>query len=1200
MEIIFTRKILLYLCRNFKIGLALFLCVCISREGHAQQASPGITLSVKNASIESVFKSITKQSGFVFFYNYRLLSDSKPVTIEVKNANIKQALDACFADQPFSYTIQGKQVTVTEKVPPSKAAAPADWQLKGSVVDSTGKGLDAYVYVRGGTYVKTDNFGHFTIKLQPGVSIVVSAMGFDTQTIPTNSKMSDLRITMTRKVVKLNEVQVVSTGYQVLGRSNIAGSISSLKGSDLYLDGTTTIEQALQGKLPGVVVTNQSGQVGTRQTVRVRGTSTLFGSQDPIWVVDGVIQQDPLPFKATVLSTAAGSAGTASKDNFDFVRDYVASAIGWLNSYDIEDISVLKDASATAIYGVRAANGVIVITTKKGVAGPPSISYSLTANLSDKVSYDRLNLMNSQERIGVSEEIFNRGLVGGNTYGSNIGFSGALNDYLFGRATYAQFNDRVQYLETLNNNWFDILFRTPLSLTHNLSLSGGNANARYYSSFSYNNTNGTAKGNDSKGLTGSVGLTSQVTKKLNLSAKLSVSSRTTDGFYIVDPYTYASKTSRLIPAYNPDGSLFMYANSLGYSYNILNELNNTGSSNKGQTFNANVSANYEIIRGLNFQSLYSISNSNVTGNTYATERTAYIAQKRRYDYGAAKPSDPDYLKSPLPQGGEYNADDNQNTSWNFRNSLSFTRTFNNKHLLTVLTGFELNSTHYTGLSSTTYGYLRDRGMTFAVVPETYTTIIGSTTNVSPNVLTESQVHVKTDKLTNNMGVYGTASYTYDNRYVANFSIRNDRSNRFGQFTEEKFNPVLAGGLRWNLGREKWFDKTSWLTDMSVRGTLGYQRNVVSNASPNLILKIPTTPSSSVVDSFTGDYLLTISSLPYADLRFERTLSMNLGFDFSLFQNKVQATAEYYQKTAKDLVTYLTVPAEYGVLSMPINGGSLTNRGYELSAAFTPVRTSKFTWSVSLNTAKNYNNLVKTGIQNNATWRTAASGLFYKQGYPVSGLWAFDYTGINPANGYPIINLAVAPGSTPASDPTSYMKYVGKADPDFTGGIGTSFRYKMLSLNSSFFLQVGGKKFKAPAYSLINGVPAEIENLSRELLGRWTPTNTSAAFPGLPDARVGNTVVLPDGKTNTNVYEMYNYSTARVVSASMLRCNNISMSYSLPASIVTRLRTNAIRCGLGVTNPFQIVSRDFNGIDPEVATGAQPRVRSYSLNLSVVF
>ncbi|OCX52060.1 SusC/RagA family TonB-linked outer membrane protein [Mucilaginibacter sp. PPCGB 2223] len=1181
-----------------KLSLCLFIILLSAFLVKAQAQT--VSLSVKNTPLKTVFKSITKQTGFVFFYNYSILEKSKPVTIDLNKVTLKQALDACFENQPFTYAIQGKQVTVIARPSQKITVDPRlNILVKGFVKDSSGAPLPAItVLVRGTTqYTTTDKDGKFNISAPIRSFLVFSSINYNAKEVIVDDKSNDLVITLTRRVIHLGDVQVISTGYQDLRSSNIAGAVSSIKASALYFDGTNTLEQALQGKLPGVVVTNQSGQVGTRQKVRVRGTSTLLGSQEPIWVVDGVIQEDPLPFKATVLSTTLGNAGNATKDNFDYIRDYVGSSIGWLNPNDIDEITVLKDASATAIYGVRAANGVIVITTKKGQVGPPVITYGITVNTSERVTYDRLNLMNSQERIGVSEEIYNRGLVGGTNLNTSVGFAGALNDYLFGRITYTQFNAQVKYLETLNTDWFNILFRTPLSVSQNVSISGGNANTRYYGSFGYNSTNGTAIGNDLSGFTGSFGISTQVNSKLYISAKLSASSRTTDGFYLTDPYSYASKTSRVIPAYDQSDNLFYYANSAGRQYNIINELNNSGSSNKQQAFNANVSARYDIIKGLTLQSLYSLNNSSTSGNTYATEKTSYIAGIRNYDYGTVKPTDFAYLNSKLPIGGEYNADDNQNLSWNWRNSLSYTKTIHNKHVFTALIGEEFNSSHYTGMSATTYGYLRDRGLTFAIVPSQIST---SATTKAANTLVDAQIHNKTDRTANNVGVYATLNYSYDNRYVLNFSVRNDRSNRFGQYTEEKFNPVLAGGLRWNIANEKWFEHTDWLSGLSMRASWGYQRNVVTNVSPDLILKIPTSPAAAVTDQFTGDYLLTVGSLPYADLRFEKTISTNLGFDMSLFQNKVQASIDYYQKTARDLVTYLSVPAEYGVASMPINGGSLTNRGFEVSAGFTPVRTRDFTWTVSLNTAKNFSDLVKSGFQVNATWRTAASGAFNKEGYPVSGLWAFDFTGINPANGYPTINLQVAANGTPVTDPTSYMKYVGKADPDFTGGIGMNFRYKKLTLGSNFNLQVGGKKFLAPLYSLTNGVPSEFDNLSRSILNRWTPANTTATIPGLPDATVGNGILLPDGKTYTNVYEMYSYSTARVVNASELRCNSINLSYSLPDKIVTALRCKSIRAGAGVSQPFAIVSKDFNGVDPEVAAGGQPRVRSYSLNVNVSF
>jgi TonB-linked SusC/RagA family outer membrane protein len=1152
-----------------------------------------ITLNQNNVSLHRVFLEIRKQSGYDFVFDIKLMRKAKPVNIQVSNASIDQTLNLCFQNQPFEYTLNEKTIVVKEKEKSTIDKLAEFFKtitVTGRVTDVNGNILPGVTVAIKGTNkaTSTNLTGTFILpSVDEDAVLVFTSLTKETLELKLNGR-SKVEVVLKEKTMQLDEV-AVNTGYQILKKSDVVGSTATINAKELYLNGVNTIEQALQGKLAGVVVTNTSGLAGTKQTVRVRGTSTLSGSQEPIWVVDGVIQEEPLPFKAQTLNTN----GEITSDNFDYIRNFVGNSIKWLNPMDIEDITVLKDASATAIYGVRAANGVIVITTKKGQVGPPVISYSTNFSTTEKVTYDKLNLMNSKERVAVSKEIFNRGLTS-SFVNSNIGYAGALNDYLYKKSiTASQFNARVADLETANTNWFDLLFRTPISTSHNLSISGGNGNTRYYSSFGYNSTKGTAIGNDITGLTGNLSVTSQLSKKFSISTRLSASKNTTNGFYMVDPYGYAKDMNRAIRAYNPDGSLNFYQNKSGYLFNAISEQNNTGNTNKVLTANASINANYEIIEGLRIQSLFSYNATATNGESYATEQTEYIARSyRSYDYGLYKAVDAGYKASRMPVGGEYNIDQNNSNTWNWRNSISYNKVFNKKHAVAVMFGEEANSVRYTGYTSTTLGYLRDRGKSFAVLP--VSTVIGTITTI--NDLTTKFVPKVTDRLTNTMGLYLTSSYSYDSRYVVNMSVRNDRSNRFGQFTNEKFNPVWAGGLKWNIANEKWFNRSYWLSNLSVSGTFGYQRNIASNVSPDLIIKVPTGISSNNTDSNTGESLLTISSLPYGDLRWEENSSMNLGMDFSLFNSKISGSFQYYSKSGRELITSLTVPVEYGVTNMLINGGSMKNTGYEATLSFVPVRTRNFSWNVSLNTSKNNNTVTKIGAQL-INWSAAAAGSINKVGMPVSGFYAFRYTGIDPSNGYPKIDLSVAPGADP-NDPTSFMTYVGKLDPDFTSGLGMNFRYKMLTLNSGFYLQLGGKKFLAPLYTLTNNLPTEYQNLSRQLLDRWTPTHTTGTVPGLPDSSVP-LVSLPNGTGNKpTAYEMYNYSTDRVVSASTLRCNNINLNYSLSESLVKRLKCKNIFVGAGVSNPFAINSRDFKGLDAEVATGAQPRTRTYTVNLNL--
>ncbi len=1179
------RKMLIYmkLFRVFLVGVCLSLNLTLLAQGQVK-----VSLEMREVPLNEVLQEVSRQTQMDMVYNLNFIKGIVVKEIKVENRELKDFLNDLLPQYGLTYSFD-KNVVVVKVI--EKKEEKELRTIRGVVEDGKKVALPGVTIILKGTTIGTvtDVNGKFSLRIPQGIdSLVVSFIGMKTQYVKIMDEKTEYTIVMQEETTQLGEVVV--TGYQEFDKSRMAGSVASIKAEDLHFSGTNTLEQALQGRLPGVVITNTSGLVGVRQKTRVRGTSTLLGSQEPIWVVDGIIQEDPLPFDTKTFD----SAGEINSDNFDYIRNFVGSSIAWLNPNDIESITVLKDASATAIYGVRAANGVIVIKTKRGKSGAASISYSARLNVAEQVTYDKLELMNSKERVDVSREIFQRGLTA-NWTNNNIGYAGALNQYLKKEITKDEFERRVAKLETTNTDWFDILFRNPFSHSHSLSVSGGSEDVRYYASLSYNSTKGTAIGNDTESYGANVGLDMNLGKKLRASFTLSGSHATTDGFYIVDPYSYATSVNRAIAAYEDNGDLAYYQTSSGYLFNFINERNQTGTSNKNMSINTNLNLNYDFTESLRFQMLGSVNIASVVGESWATERTEYIAKIRFYDYGTVKPIDAEYKNSQLPVGGEYNQDENKTVSWNWRNSLSYDVVFNGVHTLTAMLGIELSSTRNTGFSSTIYGYLRDRGKSFATVPAVRVNPYSGAND--KNGLMDKFTRKITDRKTNQMGGYLTLNYAYDGRYVVNFSVRVDASNRFGRYANENFNPVWAGGLRWNVARESWFSRQNIVSDLSLRFSFGYQRNMATNYSPSLIVKIPSGSESQIVDVNTGDDLLDITSLPYEDLRWEKTTSYNYGVDLALFDNKIRVGFEYYMKKGRDIITSLLVPREYGIENMPINGGSMNNSGYDLSVSFTPVRTKNFTWDMNINTSKNNNEITKVGVQN-LTWRTAVSGEYYKKGYPVSSFWAFDYEGIDQETGYPIINLETSGDGDPLTDPTTYMKYAGKLDPDFTGGLSMSFRYKQLSLSTSFYLQLGGKKFLKTAYES-STLPSEYENLSSELNERWKPGDTDARFPGLPDKNVLN-FLLPNKTSYSNEYEMYNYSNARVVNASSLKCNSISLNYFLPEKMAKSVGCKSIGIGASISNPFTIASKDFKGRDPEVATGQQPLTSSYSFNLNVTF
>lgn len=1070
--------------------LLLVMCVLQGMAGVYSQTTK-YDISMSGEKLENVFKLIEQKGEFTFLYSIEDVDRVTSINIEVKQADLKEVLDICLANTKLTYEINGRLVVirVKDEKPENKMVV-----IKGVVKDKKGEVLPGVTVIEKGTTigVATGIKGEFTFTTtkKDSITLIFSFVGMKTKLVHWKGE-KELKVVLEEDAQEMEEVVV--TGYQRVKKSNMAGSVSTIKAEDLVLNGTQSLEQALQGKLPGVVIQNQDGLVGTRQKVRVRGTSTLLGSQEPVWVVDGIIQEDPLPFKATDLSTY-----NTSPDNIDMIRNFVGSAISWLNPSDIKDVTVLKDASATAIYGVKAANGVIVITTKRGEKGRMSISYSGNFSIGSKVTYDKLNLMNSKERIDVSREIYERGLVSSQSL-ANVGYQALLQQYLQEKISYNEFNAGVKKLEVVNTDWFDLLYENPFSYSNNVSVSGGSDKTTYYASFGITNNNGTAKGNDSKSYQGSVNVNTVFWDKLQFSARVAGSVSKTNGFHnSISPYSYASTTSRVIPAFEENGELAYYTTREGYKYNVLNELAESGNGNTSNSLNVNISLNWEIIKGLKYEMALGYNYSSTHGESWITEMTHFIAKIRAYEFGMYGPNDAKYQLSRLPHGGQLNMSDSRSESYTWRNQFSYVKNFG-RHLITATVGQEANSTKYDGFTGTFYGYLPKRGQTIKNPPLT-TQNVGS---ISENTLYAQPTTSIIDNKSNKLSFYGAFTYTFDERYVFNASVRSDASNRFGQDKDARYLPVWSFGLRWNMGREHFLEGQDFLNEFSLRLTFGYQGNASEAASPDLIARIP---SGAGISKATGEYYMEIKSLPNPKLKWEKTATVNAGADFVFWKNKINGSFEFYHKKTTDAIINKEVPFENGVLSMPMNGGSLENYGWELSFSFAPVRTKNFIWTMGLNTSKNYNK-VTSKLESNENWQQAVAGNVNKKGYPVSGFWAFEFAGLDPENGVPLYNLPDVNTPEARTDATVYMKYMGKLDPDFTAGLNMGFRIKDLTLSSSFYLSVGGKKFLATMFDedMINSTPYEYNNLPKDLVNRWRKPGDEehTNIPALPEFKKTN-------------------------------------------------------------------------------------------------
>ncbi|MDR6782764.1 TonB-linked SusC/RagA family outer membrane protein [Pedobacter africanus] len=1178
------------LCLKKLIFLFAFLLL-VSQNGFAQVKK--ITLNMKNAKRTAILNEIKKQVDMEFFYNVKEMDKYGLMSINVKNESITEVIKLLIKDTNLKYTIDNNVVNILLVGETTKAGEYLGLMLNvsGKITDEEGKPLPGASIKdsRNEHATTSNNNGEYSINVRRGASLIFSYVGAEAFRTSINAVgVTEVKqnVQLNTSANVLNEV-TVSTGYQDITKRNLVGSIATVKADDIKAAGIRSIDQLLQGQLAGVSVANPTGIIGSSPKVRVRGTSTLLGNQEPVWVVDGIIQQDRLPFDYSLINTSSSSG----------IRDLIGSSVSFFNIEDIQDISVLKDASATAIYGTKAANGVIVITTKKGKAGPARFNYVTNLSISAAPSYRDFNLMNSKERIDVSKEIYARGLTF-QFVPDNLSYEGYLTQLLNKTITQEQFNEKVGKLETMNTDWFGLLYQNPFSQNHALSVSGGTDKIKYYASMGYASNRGNTIGNGQDTYNGNLSINVDVSKKLKLGFKLGGNMGKTTGFYQVNPFNYAFNTSRAVPAYHEDGSYYAYKRSGDFdSFNIIHERDNTGNKNKSANFSATTNLDYKFLEDFTFQSLLGINYTQTNGESYATAQSYYIAQNFRMNaYNSAVPGTPAYAASYLPQGGLLHTTGVNNQSYTFRNSITYNKNFRkDKDNLTVLVGAEMRSSKYDGLTQANFGYMPERGRTFAEIPVTYLPVAaGATPQQSP--ILYRNIPVITDQKANFVSYFGTATYNWDNRYVLNGTIRTDASNRFGQSTNNRFLPIWSAGIKWNIMEESFFsDKLKWLNQFSFRTTYGFQGNVAENFGPELILQYPTRSISTI----TGEGLLNIKNLGYPDLRWEKTATINLGLDLAILNNRISATVDYYNKKTTDALAEVVIPVEYGVATMPVNAGNIRNHGYEIYMNVVPVNSKDFTWAVNFNTARNFNKVTRSGNNQLETWNSLASGSAYVEGYAASSFFAFNYKGLDPATGYPTFNI---PELTDASkkNVSLLMQHAGQLDPKFTGGFGTNIRYRNFSLNTSFVVSMGAQKFLAPLYNNSNqSAPYPTQNLSSVLNERWRKPGDEAFtnIPSLPTANIPFTYI---GNSSYPIYSLYDNSTVRVVDADYLRCRNIGFSYAIPPRMLAKAHIHQLSLQASVTNLFYLASGKLEGIDPEVSGNSLPMPRTYSLTLNVGF
>ena len=899
----------------------LFLFVLLTCHTNLKAQGKAVNMNYKEVSFVEAINSFRQQTGVKFLYNLEKVKDKRCKDLVLKNVPVNEAIETVLKHFGLTYSMVEGVVVVkeTEETSPTTSTH----TITGKVVDQAGNSLPGVTVIIKGTKsgVATDVNGNFTITLneQKEQTLIFSFVGMQTKEV---SCMAGKPVTIILEPEEAQLDEVVVTGYQSINRRDMVGSYTTVKAADIMMPAYNSIDQMLQGKIPGMVVVNSSSRIGSSPKITIRGTSTIFGNTDPLWVVDGIIQPDPLPIDASSAVT-------------EDMKNLIGNQISWLNPADIETITVLKDASATAIYGSKASNGVIVITTKKGSAERTSIRYSTNLSFRARPNYGMFNFMNSKERIQFSKEAYDAGI----RYQSDplpqiYTYEGLMAMYNNRQISEENFMKQMEYLETCNTDWFDILCRNSVSHSHNLSITGGSQKVTYNASFGYSSSHGTQKGDDMTQFNARLNVNAQLLESLSVNFNLSNSFTDRKGYGPgVSPETYAKQTSRAIPFVDENGDRVSYkqyyeyklnrTGQLEYGYNILNEMENSYSKNKAKNVNMSLNVNWNIVTWLQYQFVGSIAFNLNNSESFAGEKTSYIERNYRgYAYGSESSGSAKFKAALLPFGGELATNETNNTSYNMQHKIVFSKTIHEFHRINAMAGMEIRSEANKNNTNTVWGYVPERGE-ILVSPSKPTEIVpvGGVVPISWGALDKLyQGGWANTSITNNfVSFFATLAYSLKDRYVFNANIRSDASNRFGQDANNQFDPTYSFGISWRIAEEEFIKNyLPWLNQLNLRATYGIQGNVVNSVSPDLIAQY-----RGIIGGY-DEYYLTISSLPNPLLKWERTKTWNLGLDMQLF-NGITMSFEYYGRRSNAIINQ-DIAQEYGMATMKLNGGRIHNHG----------------------------------------------------------------------------------------------------------------------------------------------------------------------------------------------------------------------------------------------------------------------------------
>lgn len=1081
--------------------------------------------------------------------------------------------------------------------------------VKGKVQDEQGPLPGVAVLVKGTSRgVETDFDGNYTIKVNGGQTLVFSFVGMKTveKTVGASNRIN---VTMEPDAQLLQEVVV--TGITTTDKRLFTGAAAKLKSEDIKLEGLPDISRSLEGRAAGVTVQNVSGTFGSAPKIRVRGATSIYGSSKPLWVVDGVVMDDIVDVSSDDL--ASGDPNTL-----------ISSAIAGLNPDDIESFEVLKDGSATSIYGARAMAGVIVITTKKGSKGVSKISYQGSYTYRLTPNYNNFNVMNSQDEMSVYQEIQRKGFFNATTLlnARESGVFGELYRGLYTQDANGNFlientpESRAAFLkkaEYRNTDWFKELFTPSIMQSHSISFSSGSEKSTFYGSLSALVDPGWSKQSKVNRYTASFNSSFDVfdNVKLNVISNASFRKQRAPGTiardvdvvtgevkrdFDINPYSFALNTSRTL---NPKG---WYVRNYA-PFNILKELEENYMDINVANLKFQAGLDFKLTPELNLNVLGALKYNTSTQNHNVTEFSNQANAYRSMPNEIIRGNNPFLYKDPdnqyalpvsvLPKGGILTRKDNTMFSYDLRSTLSYKNEFEGGHIVNFYLGAELNSVDRDETRNTNWGIQYANGKTPFY-----------DYNLFKQGIENNRYYYGIDETRDrNLAFFSNATYSWNRKYTINGTFRYEGSNRLGKATNARWLPTWNISGAWNVHEEDFFESLNpTLSNLTLKASYSLTGDRgpkdVSNSLVDIRTATPWRPFSSHRETS-----IYINSLENGELTYEKKNELNLGLEAGLFNNRVNLTFDWYKRNNYDLIGPVYTQGIGGEGIKFGNVAAMKSNGIELSIASTNIKTEDFSWVTNFIYSKTNNEVTSLESRKRVIDLIRGNG-FAQEGYPVRTIFSVPFKGLNEEGLPTFLNqdgeITVSDVYLQERDNIDFLEYSGNADPTDVGSFGNTFKYKGLTLNVLTTYSFGNVVRLQPVFrSELNDFTA----LPKDLNNRWVvPGDESTTnVPVLPSTRTINRL---GGYEAATAYNVYNYSSARVAKGDFIRLKEVSLTYNFPKTLVENLNISRFSMKLQATNLFLLHSdKKLNGQDPEFFNSGGvavpvPKQFTLTLNLSI--